>query len=62
MKTMSKAALARKAGVSRKTLMRWLKEPRIRQQLAPYKLKPRQHLLPPGAVKIICEHYVIEID
>jgi len=60
-RAMTKRQLAKRAGVSQKTLMRWLKQPQMQQQLAPYHLKPKQHLLPPGAVKIIAEHYVIEI-
>ena len=58
---MTKRQLAKRAGVSQKTLMRWLKQPQMQQQLAPYNLKPKQQILPPGAVKIIAEHYVIEI-
>ena len=62
MRAMSKSEIAERAGVSIWTLRRWLNEPRMRQQLAPFQLKPKQQLLPPGAVKIICDHYVIEID
>ena len=60
MKSMSKAELARAAGVSRKTLMRWLKEPYMQAQLANFALRPKQHKLPGKLVKIICEHYVID--
>ena len=59
---MTKQQLAQRAGVSRRTLMRWLRQPLMQKQLAPYQLKPCQQILPPGAVKIICDHYVIEID
>jgi predicted site-specific integrase-resolvase len=62
MRAMTKQQLAQRAGVSRWTLQRWLNQPHMRQMLAPYNLKPKQQILPPGAVKIICEHYVIEID
>ena len=62
MRAMTKSQLARKAGVSRWTLRRWLRDPYIRQQLAPYQLTEKQQLLPPGAVQIIAEHYAIEID
>ena len=62
MKSMTKSQLARKAGVSRWTLRRWLRDPYIRQQLAPYHLTEKQQLLPPGAVQIITTHYAIEID
>ena len=54
--------MAKKAGVSRWTLRRWLRDPYIRQQLAPYQLTEKQQLLPPGAVQIIINHYAIEID
>ena len=59
---MSKAELARAAGVSRVTLWRWLKEPSMRQLLAKYQWSPKQKKLPGKLVKIICEHYVIDID
>ena len=62
MKTMTKSQLARKAGVSEQTLRVWLRDPYIRQQLAPLKLKKQQILLPPAAVQIIVNHYAIEID
>lgn len=62
MKAMTKSQLARKAGVSEQTLRVWLRDPYIRQQLAPLKLKKQQILLPPAAVQIITEHYAIEID
>lgn len=62
MKAMTKAQLARKAGVSYSTFQRWLKSPVIKSQLAPFKLKQQQKLLPPAAVEIIANHYVIEID
>ena len=58
---MSKAELAKAAGVSGRTFRRWLAEPYMRKQLRRFKLKPRQHILPAEAVKIICEHYVIEL-
>lgn len=62
MKAMTKSQLARKAGVSRWTLRRWLSDPYIRQKLPPYQLTDKQQILPPGAVQIISEHYAIEID
>ena len=62
MRAMTKSQLARKAGVSERTLQRWLADPYIRQQLAHLKLKTKQQLLPPSAVQIIAEHYAIEID
>lgn len=62
MKAMTKSALAKAAGVSTRTLMRWLKEPYMQQQLAHFPLSPRQQKLPGRVVKIICEHYVIDLD
>ena len=59
---MTKSQLARKAGVCEQTLRVWLRDPYIRQQLAPLKLKKQQIILPPRAVQIIAEHYAIEID
>ena len=61
-KSRTKAELARAAGVSGRTLRRWLLHPRMQEKLAPLQLKRQQQILPPEAVKIICEHYVIEID
>ena len=62
MRAMTKSQLARKAGVTEQTLRVWLRDPYIRQQLAPLKLKKQQILLPPAAVQIIVNHYAIEID
>lgn len=62
MKAMSKTELARAAGVSRSTMWRWLKDPYIRQQIQKYQWSPKQKKLPGKLIKIICEHYVIDID
>ena len=62
MRAMTKSALAKAAGVTRKTLMKWLKEPFMQQQLAQFSLSPHQKKLPGKLVKIICEHYVIDLD
>ena len=59
---MTKKQLAKRAGVSIRTMRRWLHDPEILAKLAPYNLKKQQSLLPPGAVEKIAEHYVIEID
>lgn len=59
---MTKSELARAAGVSYTTFARWMKNPSIQKQLAPFNLKKQQHILPPGAVEIITNHYVIEIS
>ena len=62
MRAMTKSQLAEAAGVSRKTLMRWLKEPYMQQYIAQIPLTPKQHKLPGKLIKILCEHYVIDID
>lgn len=62
MRAMSKGELARRAGVSYITFNRWLQEPSLQDKLAPFKLSKYKKILPPGAVEIIAEHYVIEID
>lgn len=62
MRAMTKSQLAKAAGVSESTLRNWLREPYIHEQLAPLHLNPYSRILPPAAVKIIANHYVIEID
>ena len=62
MKRISKSELAKAAGVSERTLRRWLAEPYMRERLKPFGLKKQQHILPPEVVEIITEHYVIEVD
>ena len=62
MRKISKSELAKAAGVSERTFRRWLAEPYMRRRLRPFHLKKQQINLPPEVVKIICEHYVIEID
>ena len=62
MESKTKAELAKAAGVSGRTLRRWLAEPYMRKRLRPFHLKKQQIYLPAKAVKIICEHYVIEVD
>ena len=62
MKAMTKSQLAEAAGVSRRTLMKWLKDPYIQAQMARYELSSHQKKLPGSLIKIICEHYVIDID
>ena len=62
MRAMLKSELAAAAGVSRKTLMKWLKDPYIQEQMARYSLSAHQKKLPGSLIKIICEHYVIDFD
>ena len=59
---MSKAELARAAGVSEDTLRKWLMDPYIQKQLKPYLFSKHQQILPPKAVQIIINHYAIEIN
>lgn len=59
MRAMYKYELARKAGVSSKTFARWLKNDT--DTLLSFGVLPRSKLLPPPAVKFICEKYVIDL-
>ncbi len=59
---MTKSQLAKKAGVSTRTLQNWLSDPYIQHLLQPLCLNKQQHILPPRAVQIIIDHYAIEID
>ena len=59
---MTKSQIARAAGVSRWTLTRWLKDPYIQAELAQFNLKKQQQKLPGRVVKIICTHYVIDVE
>lgn len=58
-KAMYKSELADAAGVSLKTLSRWLN--RDRNYFTSIGVSVKQQLLPPVAVKYICEKYVIEL-
>ena len=62
MRAMTKSQLARAAGVSRSTFWRWLKDQYIQQQIEAFQWSDKQKKLPGRLVKIICEHYVIDID
>ena len=59
MRAMYKYELARKAGVSSKTFARWLKNDT--EKLIELGALPRSKLLPPPAVKYLCEKYVIDL-
>ena len=59
MKSMSKAQLADAAGVSVKTLQRWLS--RHRDELAMLGVRPRDKVLPPVAVRYVAEQYGIDL-
>ena len=59
MKSMSKAQLADAAGVSVKTLQRWLS--RHSDELAMLGVRPRDKGLPPVAVRYVAEQYGIDL-
>lgn len=59
MKAMYKSELAAYAGVSTRTLRRWLMP--YRQQLNEMGVKPKDQLLSPKAVKFICDQLSIDI-
>ena len=59
MKAMYKSELAAYAGVSTRTLRRWLKP--YQQQLNEIGMKPKDQLLSPKAVKFICDQLSIDI-
>lgn len=58
-KAMYKYELARAAGVSIATLRQWCQE--NYSALCEYGYHPNDKLLSPGAVKFLCEKYVIEV-
>lgn len=58
-KSMYKSELARAAGVSSDTFRRWLQSDRVALQAMG--VTPRQHILPPVAVRYLCEKYDIDI-
>ena len=59
-KAMYKNELARAAGVSRTVFRVWLKADK--QALEAMGITPRQQLLPPVAVRYLCEKYVIDVS
>ncbi|MBR0296397.1 MAG: hypothetical protein IJQ95_03270 [Paludibacteraceae bacterium] len=58
-KSMYKSELATAAGVSLSTFRRWLQSDR--KELALLGVGPKTKMLPPSAVKYLCEKYVIEL-
>lgn len=58
-RAMYKSELADAAGVSRETFRRWLRSDR--QQFAQWHIPVKAKLLPPHAVRYLCEKYVIDI-
>lgn len=59
-KAMLKSELAREAGVSREVMRKWLKD--NEKQLESFGYKRHSTLLAPGAVRFMCEKYVIIFD
>lgn len=59
MKSMGKQQLADCAGVSVRTLMRWVKP--FEHELKEMGLQPNARVLPPGVVKWIADHYCIDV-
>lgn len=60
MKSMTKSELAAYAGVSSRTFCRWLAK--HQEELAKFGVSPRAHIIPPAAVKYICEQYGICLE
>ena len=58
-KAMYKSELARAAGVSGETFRKWLQSDK--QQLTAMGVTLYQQLLPPNAVRYICEKYCIDV-
>lgn len=56
---MTKSELAYHAGVSARTFSRWLK--RHTTVLNDMGVSPKAHIVPPVAVKYICEEYGIDV-
>lgn len=59
-KAMHKGELAEAAGVTRQTLSNWMKSDR--EMLAEMGVGLMQKILPPNAVKYLCEKYCIEVE
>jgi len=59
---MSKFQLAEAAGVSTRTLARWLQIEEMQQLLQRYHIASTRRILPPKVVQGICEHFCIFVD
>ena len=59
-KAMYKNELARAAGVSTAVFRTWMKSDK--KALEAMGITPRQQLLPPVAVRYLCEKYVIDVS
>jgi len=61
-KAMSYSELADHAGVNRRTLYRWLKDPGHQRKLHTLGVIPKAKALPPAAVKYICQSFAIDVE
>ena len=60
--SMTKSQLARAAGVSTRTLARWLHTDEMQALLKQYHIRPSRRQLPPVVVHKICEFFAIFPD
>ena len=60
MKAMTKQELAIRAGVSRQTMSKWIKP--FQEQLSAMGVSTKTKLLPPKAVKLLCDYYCIDVN
>lgn len=61
-KAMYKSELADRAGVSLGTLARWLRNPKHAAVLHEMGIQTRTKLLPPNAVRYICDTFCIDVE
>jgi len=59
---MTKSDLAAAAGVSSRTLARWMQSPDMVTLMQRYHIRPSRRLLPPIVVQRICEHFCIDVE
>lgn len=60
MRAMSKQELADRAGVGRITMQKWIKP--FQKQFDEWGISRKAKLLPPKAVKLLCDYYCIDVD
>lgn len=56
---MTKSQLAAAAGVSTRTLARWMQTPEMQALMQQYRIRPSRRKLPPVVAHKICEHFCI---
>ncbi|MCQ2203673.1 MAG: DNA-packaging protein [Bacteroidales bacterium] len=59
MKAMTVTQLAAAAGVSRRTMNRWMKM--VKDEMRKHGYREGMYCLPPSVVKFLVEHYSIEV-